>query len=206
MCKYDIRYPNKNQYSLLYSHDGKLWGPVNVSKNISYLKTKLKAHRDEMLDFGYDDIGYYRIEAPNKDIIFTRTFQKGERENSNVPYHKESPKPKINYKKAYLYNWEGDIVVEERKDNFALAEYDVICNDDGNVLTDLKLLKSLTDFIFHKPVPVMVTRKAQVSMATYFPQTKEEFVKLPGCGEKMYGKCGEMIMDFIKLYLDGKSE
>ena len=59
---------------------------------------------------------------------------------------------------------------------------------------------------FHKPVPVMVTRKAQVSMATYFPQTKEEFIKLPGCGEKMYDKCGEMITVFIKSYLDVKSK
>ena len=52
----------------------------------------------------------------------------------------------------------------------------------------------------------MVTRKAQVSMATYFPQTKEEFIKLPGCGEKMYDKCGEMITVFIKSYLDVKSK
>lgn len=103
-----------------------------------------------------------------------------------------------------MYDWKGDIVLEERMDSFAVAEYDVICNDTGNVLTDLKLLKALTDFIFHKPVPVMVTRKAQVSMATYLPQAKEEFINLPGCGEKLYNKCGEMIMDFIKSYLDAK--
>lgn len=101
-----------------------------------------------------------------------------------------------------MYDWKGDIVVEERKDVFPVAVYDVICNDDGEVLTDFKLLKSLSDFIFHKPVPVMVTKKAQVSIATYLPETKEEFAKLPGCGEKLYNKCGEMIIGFIKTYLE----
>ena len=202
MYKYDIQYPKKDQFTLLFCTDGKSWGVINVSKNVYYLKSKIKAHRDEMIYSGHDNTGYYSIEAPNKDIVFTQTFQKGERGNSHVSYHVEAPKPKINYKKAYLYDWKDCIIVEERKDSFAVAEYDVICNDTGNVITDLKLLKSLTDFIFHKPVSVMVTRKAQVSMATYFPHTKEEFIILPGCGEKLYNKCGEMIMDFIKSYLD----
>ena len=50
----------------------------------------------------------------------------------------------------------------------------------------------------------MVTKKAQVSLATFLPESKEEFVKLPGCGEKLYNKCGEMIMIFVKEYLINK--
>ena len=185
MYIYDIPYPKKGQYVLLFCTDGKSWDdvPINMSKNVSYLKTKMKAHRDEMIELGYDDVGYYCIQDPNKETIYTKTFQKGEKGNSNVPYHIESPKPKINYKKAYLYDWKDDIVVEEIKDEFAVAIFDVICNDAGDVVTDLRLLKLLNDFIFQKPVPVMVTRKAQVRLATYLPQTKEEFIKLPGCGE-----------------------
>lgn len=206
MYKYDIPYPKKDQYALLFCTDGKSWNdaPINMSKNVSYLKTKMKAHRDEMIELGYDDIGYYCIQDPNKSVIYTKTFQKGEKGNGSVPYHVESPKPKINYRKAYLYDWKGDIVAEERKDVFPVAVYDVICNDDGEVLTDFKLLKSLSDFIFHKPVPVVVTKKAQVSIATYLPESKEEFAKLQGCGEKLYNKCGEMIMDFVKEYLINK--
>lgn len=204
MYKYDISYPKKDQFTLLFCTDGKSWGIINVSKNVSYLKSKIKAHRDEMMDSGHVDVGYYSIEAPNKDIVFTQTFQKGERGNSSVPYHVESPKPDISYKKAYLYDRKGDIVIEEKPSVYADAVFDVICDDTGKVITDLKLLKLLDDYIFYERVPVMVTRKAQVSMATYLPQTKEEFIKLPGCGEKMYNKCGEIIMDFIKSYLNTK--
>ena len=206
MYIYDIPYPKKDQYVLLFCTDGKSWNdiPINMSKSVSYLKTKMKAHRDEMVELGYDDIGYYCIHDPNKNVIYTKTFQKGEKGNSNVPYHIESPKPKINYKKAYLYDWKGDIVVEEIKDVFAVAIFDVICNHAGDVVTDLRLLKLLNNFIFHKPVPVMVTRKAQVSLATYLPRTKEEFIELPGCGEKLFDKCGIMLIDFIKEYLVNK--
>ena len=107
MYKYDIPYPKTDQYILLFCTDGKSWDdvPINMSKNVSYLKTKMKAHRDEMIELGYDDIGYYCIQDPNKNVIYTKTFQKGEKGNSNVPYHVESPKPKINYRKAYLYDW-----------------------------------------------------------------------------------------------------
>ena len=203
MYIYDIPYPKKDQFVLLFSPNDKLSGPpINMSKNVSYLKAKMKAHRDEMVDLGYDGVAYYCIKNPNKEVIFTKTFQKSERGNSNVPYHVESPKPKINYKKAYLYDWKGDIVIEEKDGVFADAVFDVICDDTGDVITDLKLLKLLGDFIFYEHIPVMVTRKAQVSIATYLPQTKEEFTNLPGCGEKLYNKCGEKIIGFIKTYLE----
>lgn len=204
MTKYDISYANKEQYSLFFSIDGGSCGLINRAKSVSYLKGKMKAHRDQMVDAGYDDVGYYSIKAPNNDIIYTQTFSKGVRGESKVPYHVEAPKQKINYKKAYLYDRSGDIVVEEKAGAFAVAHFDVICNDIGDVITDLKLLKSLNDFIFYEQIPVMVTHKAQVSIATYLPQTREEFINLPGCGEKLFNKCGEMIIEFINAYLNNK--
>lgn len=205
MYKYDIPYPKKDQYVLLFNTDStKTDSPINMAKSVPYLKAKMKAHRDAMVELGYDDKAFYCILAPNKDIVFTKTFQKGERGNSKVPYHVESPKPDINYREAYLYDRKGDIVIIEKTGVFAEAVYNVVCNDAGEVITDLKLLKLLGDFIFYEPVPVMVTRKAQVSIATYLPQTKEEFAKLPGCGEKLYDKCGEKIINFVNEYLKSK--
>ena len=102
MYKYDIPHPNKDQYSLCSSHDGKSWYPLNVSKNTSYLKTKMKAHRDEMVDAGYDEEIHYCIKDPNQTIIFTKSFQKGVRGGSTTPYHVKSPKPDIIYKEAFL--------------------------------------------------------------------------------------------------------
>jgi len=102
MYKYDIPYPKKDQFTLLFCTDGKSWGVINVSKNVSYLKSKIKAHRDEIINSGHDDVGYYSIEAPNKEIVFAQTFQKDERGNSNernkegfrnhVSIHMESPR------------------------------------------------------------------------------------------------------------------
>ena len=69
MYKYDIPYPKKDQYVLLFCTDGKSWNDalINMSKNVSYLKTKMKAHRDEMIESGYDDIGYYSFTQNHGD-------------------------------------------------------------------------------------------------------------------------------------------
>ena len=204
MYKYDIPYPKKDQFSLCSCYDGKSWAPLNFSKNISYLKTKMKAHRDDMVNAGYDDIIHYCIKDPEQKIIYTQTYQKGVKGGSTVPYHKESVKPKINYKQVYLYDYSEDIVTEKKPDIFPVAVYDVICDDDGKLLTDLKLLKLLNDFLFYCHVPVMVTKKARVSIATYLPQSKETFIDLPGCGEKMFDKCGDTIIELINKYLATK--
>ena len=80
-----------------------------------------------------------------------------------------------------------------------------ICNDDGAIATDLKLLKHLSNFLYRERIPVMVTKKALVSMATYLPQDKESFIKLAGTGEKLYNKCGERFISEIRCYLEENS-
>ena len=74
MYKYDIPYPNKEQYALLYNG-----APINVSKNVSYLKAKMKAHRDSMPE---KTKGTYTITAPGGGVIFTRVFEEGEEGDS----------------------------------------------------------------------------------------------------------------------------
>ena len=62
MYIYDIISQNKGQYALLMSYDNEYWGaPLNVNKKVYYLKNKMKAHRDEVVESGHDDIIYYRI-------------------------------------------------------------------------------------------------------------------------------------------------
>lgn len=198
MYKYDIPFPNKEQYTLLVGHDANSLFPINVAKSVSYLKTKMKAHRDEI---GSDDIGVYSIVAPDGSLIFTHTFNKGECGNSSAPYHVIAPKPNIIYKRVYLYDSAADLTEIEDENKYPLTFYDAICNADGTIATDLKCLKRLSDFLYRENIPVMVTRKALVSMATYLPQDKESFINLAGTGEKLYNKCGERFISEIRNYL-----
>lgn len=183
MYKYDIPFPNKEQYTLLFGHDAKSSIPINVAKSVSYLKTKMKAHRDEM---GANDIGVYSIVAPDGSLTYTHTFNKGELGNSSAPYHVIVSKPNIAYKRVYLYDPAADLTEIEREHEYPITFYDAICNDDGAIATDLKLLKHLSNFLYRERIPVMVTKKALVSMATYLPQDKESFINLAGTGEKLY--------------------
>ena len=198
MYKYDIPFPNKEQYTLLFGHDAKSLIPINVSKNVAYLKAKMKAHRDEI---GADSIGIYSIVAPDGTLAFTHTFNKGEQGNGNIPYHVIAPKPNIIYKRVYLYGSADCLTEVKREREHPITFYDAICHADGTIATDLNLLKRLSDFLFHERIPVIVTKKALVSMATYLPQDKESFIRLPGSGEKLYNKCGERFISEIRSYL-----
>ena len=199
MYKYDIPYPQKGQYTLLYCGV-----PINVAKSVSYLKAKMKAHRDDM---GSDIIGTYTIVSPDGSITFTREFSKGEKGNSNVPYQIIKPKPEkpnINYKTVYLYDSMEPLTEIEREDAYPITTYEAICDSDGAIITDLTLLKYLSDFLYFEHIPVMVSKKLQVGMATYMPLDKASFVKLSGAGEKLYERCGERFISAIKEYLDMK--
>lgn len=100
MYVYDIPYPNKDQYMLLYRGM-----PINVSKNISYLKAKMKAHRDEM---DSEEEGTYIIATHDEEVVYSHTFKKGEKGNSKTPYNVFT-KPTVNYKTVYLYEQDGPL-------------------------------------------------------------------------------------------------
>ncbi len=196
MYKYDIPSSKGNQYTLLYNGT-----PINVAKSITYLKAKMKAHRD---DVGSEEEGTYIIVAPNGSIIYDHEFSKGEKGNGKTSYHVIEPKPNINYKTVYMYDAAEPITETERKDTFPITTYEVICDSDGTIITDLTLLKFISDILLCECIPVMVTKKVLVGMATYMPLNKESFVKLSGAGEKLYEKCGERFISAIKEYLDKK--
>ena len=50
----------------------------------------------------------------------------------------------------------------------------------------------------------MITNDALVSLATYKPKTKEEFVSLHGLWQKVYDKCGEMFINAIENFGEKK--
>ncbi|MBR2554569.1 MAG: hypothetical protein IKE94_06870 [Aeriscardovia sp.] len=196
MYKYDIPYPKQDQYALLFNGH-----PINVAKSLSYLKTKMKAHRDEM---GSEIESTYTIVTSNGDTVYTRIFSIGETGNSKTPYHVIGPKPDIIYKSVFLYKSDGAVLETKRENEYPVIIFDAICGSDGNIETDLTLLEILSRFRWLTSFEVMVTNKALVSMATYMPLDKESFLKLSGTGEKMYAKCGEQYISVIKEYLNEK--
>ena len=141
----------------------------------------MKAHRDMMCDLGEAGEFKYTITDPNNKVIYEKFFSSGERGNSNVEYSKEREKPK-----NYIM-----------KNGFKL-----ITDESGEIITNEELLTILSDFryINRTKIPVFITNNALVSLATYKPKSKEEFISLPWLGEKLYEKCGELFMVEIKKF------
>lgn len=177
MFKYDIPYPKSNQMTLTLNGI-----PINVSKNKSYLVGKMKAHRVlSYEEFGSWPAAEYAIVDSNGKLIFKKIYTEGEKAVSNEPYNKVT-KDTTNY---------------ISKDGFEL-----IADEQGNILTDEKLLHFLRDFIYANRLPIHNSKQVSVQLATYMPTTKSEFVALKGLGEKMYDKCGEILLEVVKAYLE----
>lgn len=51
-------------------------------------------------------------------------------------------------------------------------------------------------------IGVLISKKAQVSLATYKPLSKDEFIKLDGLGEKICDRCGTKLISLIESYLE----
>ncbi len=119
------------------------------------------------------------------------------------PWAKEGNKPpKPKYCTAYIEKTVSRSINGKIIEEIEEVPFQVICDDEGNTITDLKLLKFLYDVRYIKSFPVFITNKALVSMATYKPLSKEEFISLDGLGEKTYAKCGEEFMKAIQSYIE----
>ena len=85
--------------------------------------------------------------------------------------------------------------------------FDIICDEKGNALTNLSLLKELQVLRNHlaaerKVRPYMVFHnKVLVSMATDKPSNRQEFLAIKGVGEKLYDEYGEQFIAIIKKHL-----
>lgn len=82
--------------------------------------------------------------------------------------------------------------------------FQVIADDDGQILTDMKLLAYLRNVrsqimkVEKKAAYAIIGNKGLVSLATYRPETKEEFVALHGLGETTYNSYGRQFIQAIK--------
>lgn len=86
----------------------------------------------------------------------------------------------------------------------------VIVDDEGNIITDMNLLRYLRGFRImlmkntNLPAYRIVSNKGLVSLATYRPETKEEYLRLNGLGEVSYMLYGKMYIEEIQKYYRNK--
>lgn len=111
----------------------------------------------------------------------------------------------IERKKAEVHKvTHGKIFIE--KDGF-----NVIADDEGNIITDMELLSELRNLRGKiaqenkKPAYTIIGNKGLVNLATYRPETREEFVALYGLGEKTYNAYGTRFIAAIKEYYAKRS-
>ncbi len=108
--------------------------------------------------------------------------------------------PKTEHKKADVHKTTFSETFIE-KDGFQ-----VVADDDGEIITDMELLAELRAVrlqisreenlaAFH-----ILTNKQLVSIATYRPETREEFVSLYGLGEGKYETYGAKFIEAIKSF------
>lgn len=74
-----IRNPKENQLGLRFKVDDKMWGPpINYSKKISYLKKKMKEHRQFTVSEYRDFVVEYQIIDIDDTVFFSKTYYPGE--------------------------------------------------------------------------------------------------------------------------------
>ena len=180
MFKYDIPYAKDGQMTLTLNGV-----PINVSKKITYLQDKMNAHRVSICKFDNScPAASYEIIDTNGKVIFSKTFAEGETAVSKEPYNNVS-KETIHY--------------------VSKNGFDLIADNDGNIKTDEELLSLLYNVIYLYRLPITNLRQASVQLATFKPVNKNQFVSLKGLGEKTYDKCGEVILEIIKKYINESS-
>ena len=116
---------------------------------------------------------------------------------------KSPPKKKDTERTAYHKTAFSEKYIE--KDGFL-----VIVDDEGNIITDMNLVRYLRGFRImlmkntNLPAYRIVSNKGLVSLATYRPETKEEYLRLNGLGEVSYMLYGKMFIEEIKKYYHNK--
>ena len=141
------------------------------------------------------------------DVSVDKPIYQKEIENALPVIKEQSGKPsQTKRKKAEVHKTTFNKQFIE-KDGFNL-----VCDDEGNILTDMELLSVLRSLRMQivkeekRPAYSIITNKGLVSLATYRPETKEEFVSLYGLGETIYNGNGARFIKAIKdFYLQKKN-
>ena len=84
--------------------------------------------------------------------------------------------------------------------------FNVVADDEGNIITDMELLAELRSLRLqiareeNKAAFKILTNKSLVSLATYRPETREDFISLYGLGEVKYNDYGVKFIEAIKKF------
>lgn len=86
--------------------------------------------------------------------------------------------------------------------------FQVVTDDVGHIITDMDLLSELHAVRWkimqetQRPAYTIISNKGLVSLATYRPETREEFIELYGLGEATYDMFGTRFIDAIKKFYE----
>lgn len=84
--------------------------------------------------------------------------------------------------------------------------FEVVCDSNGNILTDIDLLKKLRHWRYEKakeikkPAYIIMSNSSLVDLATRQPTTREELFSITGIGEKKVELYGDEIIKIILEY------
>lgn len=84
----------------------------------------------------------------------------------------------------------------------------IIVDENGEIKSDLILFNRLRDWRLAKsqqeqlPPYIIFYDKTLIAFATYYPQTKEDFLKMYGAGEFKWEKYGSEIVELITNHID----
>ena len=188
MAKYDIIYPKEGQLTLLCNDV-----ILANSKKKSYLKNIMIVNQNEICDSGIKQIMEYKIidMFKNNEIVFQKIYKSGEcDEKEGNP--REAQATNINFveiEPILPLKWETSYGIN---------------NSKGECITDLVLLKLLyvLRMKLDNKVSNFISNKTLTHMATVYPLTKEEMLKIYGVGEKNYEKFGDIFIKIISIYLN----
>lgn len=84
--------------------------------------------------------------------------------------------------------------------------FSVVVDNDGELITNMDLLQYLRNVRTNimeqenRPAYTIISNKGLVSLATYCPSSKEEFMNLYGLGENSYNAYGQIFINAIKEF------
>lgn len=121
----------------------------------------------------------------------------------HIPNIVQTTKKPIEYQRK-----KAQVNLTEYKTHFIEKDgFNVVCDNENNIITDMRLLYVLrtlrSDLSKEKNVKpyIILKNDGLVSLATFKPLTKEEFITLHGLGEVTYNNFGEVFIKKIKDYL-----
>lgn len=94
--------------------------------------------------------------------------------------------------------------VDYQKQKVGTENFTIVMDDQGNILTDMKLLQNLRQLRGRlieqniRSASRLLTNDILVALSTEKPVTREEMMSINGIGNEFYDRFGKIIIDYIK--------